>query len=766
MRQNKFLQAAGRQLSALRDIFRGMGRRDRYAALFILALLAAEGLLAAALPLERIFDRPASLVVTDMKGAPLRGRLSSEGEWRLPVPLSEMGRWMPLVAVELEDRRFRLHRGVDIPAALRALWQNARAGRVLSGASTITSQVVRLAVARERTPLNKLIEFSQATALESIADKEKILEIYLNSVPLGGNARGVEAAARMWFGKRAKELSLAEATLLAGILRGPAYYRPDRHPRRARELRDRLIDTLAERGVISRDEAERAKREPLPTYRRGISSALIQAAERAAESGEAAGNLDAYGRFRSTLDTEKQRLLLAELRRPLTRLDDKITAAAVLVENKSGKVRGYIGNAREGTAASSAWVDCAASPRSPGSALKPFLYALAFESGALTPAAMIADLPSSAGGGGARNFDRLFRGPVTARAALRDSLNAPAVRALRMCGTENLLSLLRRLGFSSITKEARWYGESLALGGCEVSPLELARAYSALASGGLLRPLIWNERAEAGEGERVLSEAAAALTLDILKDTRRSLPQFGEPEADGKLFAMKTGTSYGLRDAWAAAVTPRWTLVVWFGEPGGRPHRELTGLRSAAPPAAAIMLSLTASGEQWFRLPDSVIKAEVCPLSGAPRNSFCPQKTTDLRIRGVSKSDPCALHLMKNGLLKTEWPEEIARFFSLRGGTERAKLRIASPAKGAAYYETGGAILLSAQGGEGTLYWFADGELIGAAGERETISRRMSAGKHKIAVADEYGASDEAEISVKKSFSSRRERLPLLEEKR
>lgn len=765
----KITAAAGALPAAAWKRFKEKGLPQRAALVILLILLAAKAALVVTFPIDAVLDRPASLVVTDKNGVPLRGSLSAAGEWRLPLPLPEMGRWMPAAVVALEDRRFYLHGGIDTIAIARAAWQNIAGGRIVSGASTITSQVVRLAVDRPRTPAGKAVEFAQGAALEFFMDKDKILETYLNSVPFGGNTRGVEAAARSWFGKPAKELSLAEAALLAGLLRGPAYYRPDRHPERARELRDRLIDTLERRGAASAQEARRAKAEPLPTARRAVSSLRIQAAEAAARYGGAREGRDSYGRFRSTLDSSLQRLLAAELTAALGGMEPGITAAAVLVENESGKVRGYVGNAREGSGGASSWVDCALSPRSPGSVLKPFIYALAFESGKATPATMLADTPQQPAGGGARNFDRLFRGPVSARAALADSLNVPAVRILRAVGTANALGLFRRLGFSHLTREAEWYGDSLALGGCEVSPLELARAYHTLADGGVDRQLVWSEKARPAAGTKVISAEGAALVLDILKDTRRNLPLYGEADADGKIVAFKTGTSYGLRDAWTAAVTKKWTLIVWFGDPSGRPHRGLVGLRAAAPSAVRIMLKLTRKGDPWFTLPPAVVKKELCALSGAPRNQWCPQARRDLFIEGVSDGEPCLLHTAAGGKIAIKWPAELETFFAGRGGAGAEKrLVITSPKNGALYTKDAitEKIALSSEGGRGVIYWFADGELIGDSGAGAPLAWTMAAGSHKIAAADEYGAADEIEITVKRAAAGEAEDLPLLEENR
>ena len=765
MKQNRGNGGRARKiLGALARPFKNAGA-EKKPALLLFIFLCIYGAAALALPMERILHRPSSLVVTDMRGAPLRGTLSAEGEWLLPVPMSEMGRWMPAAAVAIEDRRFYAHRGMDWLSVARAAWQNMTEGRIVSGASTITSQVVRLAVPRERTLPNKLLEFTQAAALEFILTKDEILEIYLNSVPFGGNTRGVEAAARTWFGKPAKNLSLAEAALLTALLRGPSYYRPDRHPERALELRDRLIDTLAERGVATAEEARRAKLEPLPKSRLPIAAERIQAADAAAKHGSAREHLDKYGRFRSTLDADKQNLLLAELRAALANMDEGVTAAAVLVENKTAKVRGYVGNAREGTGAQAAWVDCAASPRSPGSALKPFIYALAFERGVSAPAAMIADVPDADDAAGVRNFDRLYRGPVSARTALADSLNVPAVKMFRAAGAESVLGLLRRLGFSRLTHEAAWYGDSIALGGCEVTPLELARAYPARAAGGRDAPLVWYENAPVPDETPLLSEAAAALTLDVLKDARRNLPAYAAAENDGKIIAFKTGTSYGLRDAWCAAVTPEWTLVVWLGDPSGRPRANLAGLTAAAPAAVRVMLRLTQKNAPWFALPAAVEKAELCPLSGAPRGQWCPQKTTDLVIKNVTSTEPCRLHALRNGEIKIIWPEELARFFASRGKSESpARLTITSPRGGASYTltENTNRLVLEAAGGEGAVYWFVDGEYIGSDDGAQSVTWPMTPGAHLITAADDRGSTAKAKITVKDPRAAAPE-LPALE---
>lgn len=736
--------------------------QDRRVAVALVLLLLFFAIQYLTFPFAAVQRRAASLVVTDRKGVMMRGRLSSDGEWRLPVPLTEMGRWMPEAVVALEDRRFWFHNGADLPAILRAAKLNYSETRVISGGSTITSQVIRLSIGRERTIANKALEFWQAMTLELFMTKREILELYLNITPYGGNIRGVEAAALSWFGKQAKDLTLAEAALLAGILRSPTAYRPDRYPERARELRDRLIDTLEKRGAATREEAARAKLEPIPTEKRPLPSLFAQAAARVESSSGAWGMADKYGRLKSTLDMDMQYLLHSELSGALSQMEDGVTAAAVLVENKTGAVRGYIGNAREGQNVDAAWVDCGAARRSPGSALKPFVYALAFESGELIPATMLAD---SAGSSEPRNFDRLFRGPVSARTALADSLNIPAVRVFRSQGGGKTLDLYSRLGFSHFTKDASWYGESLILGGCEVTALELARAYRTLANGGIGAPLIWAEKSDKPHETRVLTAEAAALTLDVLKDTRRLIPLYGELFGEeGTIMAFKTGTSYGRRDAWTAVVTPAYTLIVWFGDPAGRPHYQLVGITAAARPAIRVMRKITPKGSEWFKLPKGVKKDELCPLSGRLRNPYCPQGAEEIYIDGVSRRDPCDLHVFEQGNVIVKWPRELEDFFKREtSAVAQRELKITSLRAGAAYYASGRAdrLELSASGGRGELFWFIDGQYYDSSGpERDNpVFWAITAGRHKITVADENGKTAGVEITVKGSQDVEEEQL-------
>ncbi|MDY9921223.1 MAG: penicillin-binding protein 1C [Synergistota bacterium] len=733
--------------------------------ILILVFLTA----ALSVPGQKISQWDRSTVVTDVRGVPLHGYLSISEEWSLPVPLDEMGMWMPRVAVTLEDRRFFSHPGVDVISLSRAIVQNIRAGEVISGGSTITTQLIRLSVPRKRTLGSKATEFWQAIQLERLMTKSEILELYLNKAPFGSNIRGIEAAARAWFSKPAKELSLSEAAILAGLLRGPAFYRPDRHPERVLALRNRLLDRLGELGIASPDEIRRAKLESVPSKRFAIPSSCREASAHAAAQGASPGLRDRYGRIRSSIDRRMQDIAEQELRLALSGLPREITAAAVIVENETGLVRAYVGNMRGEGDGPASWVDCGSSPRSPGSLLKPFAYALAFESGKLTPSSMLADTPMSMGQTAPRNFDRLFRGPVSARTALADSLNVPAVRVLRSVGPNRLLDLYRRLGLSLITKDAGWYGDSLVLGGCEISLLETAGAYRTLATGGNSGHISWIEEAPSVEKRKVISSGAVALTIDILKDERRLMPLYRELFGEeGTVIAFKTGTSYGLRDAWTAAVTKPYTLVVWFGDPTGKPNEALVGIRTAAPPAVRIMRKITPPGTNWFEYPSEVKNGEVCPLSGSPRNPFCPTGVTDIYIEGLSSREPCRLHVMGNNGPEVSWSPEIELFFSdSESKSAVSMIEITSPRNNASYTmgTRGGKILLNSKGGAGEIYWFVDGELCPPAEGSGEVWWQMSEGMHKVSAADAFGNSAHVWITVRSgSVKETAEELPVLEE--
>ncbi|MCL1939091.1 MAG: transglycosylase domain-containing protein [Desulfovibrionaceae bacterium] len=731
----------------------------------VLLLLGGLGLTAGILwnstpdPLPAVLRWPVSPVLLDKDGTLIHARLSASEEWCLPIPLSEMGDWMPKVLVAVEDKRFYRHSGVDLLALIRAAWQNLSSGRVISGASTITSQLVRLSMPRQRTVSTKVLEFLGAWKLEHSLSKEEILEYYLNRAPFGGPIRGVEAASRLYFGKRAKELSLGEAALLVGLLKGPTAYRPDRNPAAALSRRRMIIKKVAEQTAMPAAMSALALEEPLPDFRPSMPGQAWHFADLAFKTLPPEG-----GVARSSLDMRVQATLERILSEHLQRAGDDVTAAGVVVDNADTSIVAYVGNARFDRDAGKQWVDCAISPRSPGSTLKPFVYIAALESGRLIPATLLADTPLGLGGEAPRNFDRTYRGPVSAHTALADSLNAPAVRVLRMLGVHTALAALRGAGFSFLNRSDAEYGDSLVLGAGEVSVLELARAYAALANLGTDRPLLLLRPARdsntgfaetdvsvlfpygaepslpsglaplsrqlkaTATGElpppgQLYSPAAAWLIAEILKDPGRLpfLVQLVQAREESPV-AFKTGTSFGLRDAWTAAYTPAYTVVVWFGRAGGGPDPGLLGISLAAPAAIKIlrMLQPGQGPEQgWYPKPEGVGTARVCALSGAALSAWCPSSRLVHDIEAVRRTTPCALHVLRDGKTAVDWPPELEDFTQRRFAGEdlsRAAL-IVSPMPGARYMLTpGGAkhpIALKAEGVAYPVHWYVNGEYLG-----------------------------------------------------
>ena len=716
-----------------------------------LALLLAAGggiLRTASLPLdiEDVLEWPTSPVLMDRTGEVLSVFLSQDSEWSVPVPLDRMGRWLPFVAVEVEDRRFAEHGGIDYTALLRATWQNIVAGKVVSGASTITSQLVRLSFPRPRTLKTKLIEFTAAQKLEAALAKEKILELYLNRAPFGGNIRGVEAAARIYFSKGAKEVSLGEAALLVGMLKGPSLYRPDRNPDAARQRRDFILASLFERGKITEEQYRFSISEQIPAARGSFPSKAFHFTLSAL--GERRGG----GVLETTLDPMLQDLLERTLAASLESLPGEITSAGVVTDNVTGDILAYVGNARLGTGKTGSWVDCARRPRSPGSALKPFAYLAAFEKGILTPASLLADTPLAFSGQAPRNFDMTYRGPVSARTALADSLNVPAVRVLRAAGPELVLDLLRNAGFAGLTMPTSHYGDSLILGGCETSVLQMAEAYGMLAALGVRRTPRFLRNEQTFQ-QRIASEGASFLVADILKDTGRLLPVHGKRIEHGReWFAFKTGTSYGYRDAWTAAYTPRNTVVIWMGDPTGTPHPELVGIQAAAPAIVEILRSLPPAG--WYAPPPRVVTRTVCALSGRPMGPSCPVGRTDYALEGVSSTAPCPLHVIRNGAAEIVWPAELEEFALRRSLSIQPEQRvtITSPLPGSRSFITplGGEqnVALRAEGARTPVYWFVGGEYAGRQDGVANIFWTLKKGDHTVSLVDGAGRTAVSRVIV------------------
>ena len=665
----------------------------------------------------------------DRNGILFHVRLSPASEWQIPIPLSEMGKWLPLVAVNAEDGRFYRHIGIDILSLMRAVVQDVTRLDTVSGASTITSQVVRMAVSehegRKRTLSTKFREFVMAVKLERYLTKAQILEAYLNLAPFGGNIRGVQAASLIYFGKKAEQISPGEACLLIGMLKGPTLYRPDKYPDNAIKRRNEIISLMERKKVFDSGTAKRAMLEELPRKKFRLPSRAWHYTELilVRHSG-------LQLRYDTMLDIEIQTKLEGILRGALGEIPNDITFSAGISDTSTGSIIAWVGNARFSYGAdtkSGSWVDCGISPRSPGSTLKPFAYLCAAEEGILTPSTLLYDTPYAFSGRAPRNFDLSYRGAVTARTALAESLNAPAVRVLRMTGSDKILTFLRSFGFQHISNTPKFYGDSLILGGCEVTLLEELEAYTALSSMGVHRKLKLL-RNETQIPERTASDAGTWIISDILRHSRRN-------------FALKTGTSYGLRDAWACAWSSNYAVSIWAGNPAGDSWEGLVGAEISLPVAVQVMRSINPG--KWFERPENVKRRKVCVLSGRPPLSLCPSSKLEYYIEGVTQSLPCNIHNVTGKIPREGLTAE---------GGQNTRFRIVSPVDGSKYFnaEYYGEcrVPLRAEGTRGKISWYLDGKYLCESTAGSVKMCVLHDGLNRLSATDSSGRSTAVNVEV------------------
>ena len=752
-----------------------IARRARPLALWSLGLGAAT---LGAMGLWVARPLPAGVVAHDTRvvtlvyrfGGELRTTRTADGSRGGWGPLADMDPDLIAAFVAAEDRRFYRHPGVDLRAIGRAAWTNLRAGRVVSGGSTITMQVARMLRPGARGWSGKARQALWALRLERHIGKQAILEQYLNRVPLGQGAVGVTAAAALYYDARAGDLSLGQAALLAGLARAPSSDNPLVSPARAGRRRDQALDRLVALGFASTAAAVRARREPL--IARGRPAPFLAAhfttrVLRWADEGRSA----AQGTWHTSLDLPLQRELEREVGHAVETLADRggRHAAAVVLDNRSGEILAWVGSP-DFWADTAGQVDMVVGARQPGSALKPFVYALAFDRG-WTPASVLPDLATvyqtGTGPYRPRNYDRRFHGPVRAREALASSYNVPAVELASRLGIGTLLQVLRGAGFASLGRSADHYGLGLALGNGDITLLELANGYRGLVNLGVWRPPTWQsaspDRAPQ-PGRRFASERSAAMVLDILSDPVARIPGFG---VEGPLdfpfpVAAKTGTSRHFTDNWAVGATGRFTVAVWVGNFNGRPMDGVSGVSGAGPLLHRAVL-VTAHRYPPGVLPEparaGAVPAAVCRLSGLRPGPMCPV-TPEWFVPGSAPTDGCTWHDGEGGVhLPAAYAEWVAQSelpqtgrlvprVQPRSATEPG-FHIVSPREGDVYRLSPGVdpryatVALRAAGGRDAagVRWSVDD--VPHAGGRWTLRP----GRHRVRALSTAG--DSAEVAVR-----------------
>ncbi|WP_244489775.1 MULTISPECIES: penicillin-binding protein 1C [unclassified Rhizobium] len=523
-------------------------------------------------PLEEA--RTVSAEVLDADGQLLRAFATPEGRWRLQTTAKDVDPQFVRMLIAYEDQRFWEHKGVDPWALMRAAWQFATHGRIVSGASTLSMQVARLIEPREgRSLAAKFRQLARAIQIERRLSKAEILDLYLTHAPYGGNLEGIRAASLAYFGKEPRRLSVSEAALLVALPQLPEKRRPDRYLKAAELARQRVLERLAVSAVIGEGEAERAASVTVPNRRLQLPAFAAHVAEAALRKEPK------VVQHQTTLRRTIQKGLETVAKEAAARLGPKVSIAMVMADARTGEIVGELGSADYFDASRSGWIDMTRISRSPGSTLKPFIYGLAFEEGLVSQETIIEDRPADFFGYRPRNFDMTYQGDVSIRQALQLSLNVPAVRLLDSVGPTRLMVRFRRAEVRPILPPNEAPGLAIGLGGLGINLKDLVQLYAALANRGKPVRLGDGIREQPGalENEPLLDPVATWQVADILSGV---LPPVGAVQRG---IAYKTGTSYGYRDAWSVGFDGRYVLGVWVGRPDNGAVPGLTGYGTAAP---------------------------------------------------------------------------------------------------------------------------------------------------------------------------------------
>jgi penicillin-binding protein 1C len=653
-------------------------------------------------PIDLEASREGSTVVVDRDGRLLRPFTLPDGRWRLPATTHDVDPRYIAMLVAYEDGRFYEHRGVDARALLRAAGQWLWRGRVVSGGSTLSMQVARLIEPRpERSLKAKLSQIARALQIEREVGKAGVLDRYLTLAPFGGNLEGVRAASLAYFGKEPLKLTIAEAALLVALPQSPEARRPDRFSEAARAARDRVLERVAARGIISADDAEAARRESVPTARKAFPELAAHAAEEAVAADKESKVI------RLSIDARLQAKLEALAKESVARLGAKLSAAIVVIDNRTGEIRARVGAADFEDATRDGAIDMSRSPRSPGSALKPFIYALAFEEGLAHPETVLFDRPMRYGAYAPENFDLGYQGTVTARKALQMSLNLPAIELLADVGPATFLARLHGAGADVALPKETPIGLAIGLGGLGITLTDIARLYAGLARGGEAPALMERLGAPSIIGPRRVTDPVAAFYIaDILRGAA--------PPANalsGRI-AFKTGTSYGFRDALAVGFDRGTTIAVWVGRPDNGPTPGLIG-RQAAAPILFDAFERLGRDVEIIKPPKGVLTASISADLPPP-------------LRHLRKHAPKTMAATETAALKIAFPPDGARIdLGLKGGARESKLA------------------LKALGGAPPFTWFVNGEPVAEADlRRQSAWKPDGAGFARVSVTDAKGASD------------------------
>lgn len=733
-----------------------------------------------ALP-STLFKDPYSTVLVGRNGKLLGAHIAKDGQWRFPPS----GKTPPKIAVCLvtfEDKNFYYHAGISMSGICRAFYQNISQGKIVSGGSTITQQVIRLMRKNPpRTYSEKIHEIILATRLEFSYSKEEILNLYTANAPFGNNVVGIDAASWRYFGRAPENLSWAESATLAVLPNAPGLIYPGKNHQSLLKKRNRLLKMLYENGNIDKLNYFLALEEPLPDKPLPLPQEAPHLLQRCILHGQKEQLI------RSTLDEEIQNMVNQEAEQYALRLNEYgIFNAAVLITSvETGEVLAYKGNLDRTDDEHAFDVDCTQAPRSTGSILKPLLYAKSLEAGLITPKQLLCDFPSRFGTFSPNNFNRQFSGAIPANKALSKSLNIPMVFLLREYGQAKFHSDLKIFGFRHINKQSSHYGLSLILGGAEANLWEVNACYNSLAQD-LQNPhknpihyLPTTEKAP----QSLLNKACIYATFEALVDVNRPDEEnnWRAFESSQKI-SWKTGTSFGFRDGWAVGVTPKYVVSVWVGNADGEGRAGLTGVKAAAPLLFALFRNLDAP-QKWFSKPrQEMSSVEICNESGQISNRHCEHTHFENIPKTCLISKNCSYHQLvhlnqaetfrvnadcesSNNMKHKSWfilppsmekyyiqqnpgyhsvppfdpkctsnkPENIMGFIYPKRETKIYIPRELNGLRGKVIFE------IAHTRPNSVLYWHIDEEFIGTTSEIHQIAVQPEKGKHRVTVVDETG---------------------------
>lgn len=732
--------------------------------------------------------KPYSLVVQDRHGAFLHTFRAEDGIWRLQTRSAEIPQRLKEVLIRKEDRFFYYHPGVNPVSVCRALVQNIRAGRRLSGASTLTMQVARMLERKERTYLNKMFEMFRAVQLEWRYSKDEILDLYLSLIPLGGNIEGLESASLFYYQTPLERLNIAQLFDLILIPNDPNHLRPDRNATALYSERIKQSLLWIRRKVFSRQDSIVIWQTRPEAKRKALAMTAPHFCLRIKERNANASVV------RTSLDLSKQIIaekLLTNNLRPWQKLGVQ-NGALMVIDNSTMEVVAYVGSPDFNDSSSQGQVDAIRAIRSPGSALKPFLYALEMERGTLTPKMRLLDVPYDDDGFTAENYDGKFSGFVPADEALRRSLNVPLVRLLRESGVSRFIKFMRSLGVSSLTPQQEKLGLSIVLGGCGITLDELATAYAVFANEGAYRELSFFHTTDPvkGERKRAFSPSTAFLVTDILSGLDRpDIPNNFASSLNLPKVAFKTGTSYGRRDAWCFGYSSEYTIGVWIGNVTNKGNPDLLASKSATPLLIDLFNSLSTTNRKTIlRTPADIGIRSVCALSGKLPTEHCHELTEEYYSISQTRNSYCDIHkeyLLSNDKKKhycpsclgsnpykatvyLEYPPELLTFWKKAGvpftlppphnpSCDRlfagAGPKILSPSKDMTYYMTDKdqQILFQASSGVEVNQhrWYIDERFIGSMKAGARLFLPLHEGSHTITCLDDKGRMSSVKVVVR-----------------